>query len=109
MNEQEVREIAEAAFKGKFPDVKLHRVNVWPDAGFEDDSPTVDMSIIYDGKYEQLNAAGLGDVILEVVDKAYYGVEDALGFPCLHFSPRPSLNAVGATWPRCDAPARSER
>ena len=91
MTEQQIREIAEAAFKGKFPDVELHRVNVWPDAGFEDDSPTVDVSIIYDGKYEQLNAAGLGDVILEVADKAYYEVEDTLGLPCLHFFPKAEL------------------
>ena len=91
MNEQEVREIAEAAFKGKFPDVKLHRVNVWPDAGFEDDSPTVDVSIIYDGKYEQLNAHGLLEVVTEVVDKAYREIEHNLGFPCLHFFPKAEL------------------
>ena len=53
MTEQEIREIAEAAFKDEFPDVKLDRVNVWPGFGFEDDSPVVDVSIIYDGKYEQ--------------------------------------------------------
>ena len=62
MNEQQVREIAEAAFRGRFPDVKLHRVNVWPGADFEDDSPAVDVNIIYDGKYEQLNARGLSRV-----------------------------------------------
>jgi len=47
MTEQQIREIAEAAFKRQFPDVELNRVNVWPDTGFEDDSPTVDVSIIY--------------------------------------------------------------
>ena len=30
MNEQQIREIAETAFKRQFPDVKLARVNVWP-------------------------------------------------------------------------------
>ena len=45
MTEQQIREIAEAAFKCKFPHVKLHRVNVWPGFGFEDDSPVVDVSI----------------------------------------------------------------
>ena len=91
MTEQEIREIAEVAFKGAFPDVKLDRVNVWPGFGFEDDSPVVDVSIIYDGKYEQLNARGLLDVQREVVDKAYREVEDDLGFPCLHFYSKPSL------------------
>ena len=91
MTEQDVREIAEAAFKSKFPTVKLHRVNVWPDAGFEDDSPTVDVSIIYDGKYEQLNARGLAEVVTEVVDKAYREFEHNLGFPCLHFFPKAAL------------------
>ena len=88
MTEQEVREIAETAFKGKFPDVKLHRVNVWPGFGFEDDSPVVDVSIIYDGKYEQLNPHGLVEVLTEVVAKAFWEMEDNLGFPCLHFFPK---------------------
>ena len=91
MTEQQIREIAEAAFKAKFPEVKLHRVNVWPDTGFEDDSPTVDVSIIYEGEYEQLNGRGLSDVLTEVVDKAYRGVEHHLGFPCVHFFSKPEL------------------
>ena len=91
MTEEQVRGIAEAAFKGKFPDVKLHRVNVWPGFGFEDDSPVVDVSIIYDGKYEQLNARGLSEVLTEVVDKAYREVEHNLGFPCVHFFPKAEL------------------
>ena len=91
MTEQEVREIAGTAFKGKFPEVKLHRVNVWPDAGFEDDSPTVDVNIIYDGKYEQLNAHGLLKVLSEVVSKAYREVEDDLGFPCVRFFSKAEL------------------
>ena len=91
MTEQQIREIAAAAFKGKFPDVKFHRVNVWLDVDFEDDSPAVDVSIIYDGKYEQLNARGLGEVLSEVVAKAYREVEDDLGFPCVHFFSKPAL------------------
>ena len=61
MNEQQIRRIAETAFKRQFPDVKLARVNVWPGVGFEDDSPVVDVHIIYDGRYEQSNADGLLD------------------------------------------------
>ena len=85
MTEQQIREIAETAFKRQFPDVKLVRVNVWPSVGFEDDSPVVDVHIIYDGKYEQLNADGLLGVLSEVADKAYYEVDDDLGFPCPSF------------------------
>ena len=81
MNEQRIREIAERAFKRQFPDVKLARVNVWPGVGFEDDSPVVDVHIIYDGKYEQLNADGLLDAQGEVVDKAY----------CVHFFAKSDL------------------
>ena len=91
MTEQQIREIAETAFKRQFRDVKLARVNVWPGFGFEDDSPVVDVHIIYDGKYEQLNGDGLGDVLLEVVDKAYYEVEDDLGFPCVRFFAKSEL------------------
>ena len=85
MNEQQIREIAETAFKRQFPDVKLVRVNVWPGVGFEDDSPVVDVHIIYDAKYEQLNADGLLGVLSELADKAYYEVDDDLGFPCPRF------------------------
>ena len=91
MTEQDIREIAEQAFKRQFPDVELNRVNVWPDTGFEDDSPTVDVSIIYEGKYEQLNGRGLSEVLTEVVDKAYRGAEHNLGFPCVHFFSKPEL------------------
>ncbi len=91
MTEQEIREIAEAAFKDEFPDVKLDRVNVWPGFGFEDDSPVVDVSIIYDGKYEQLNGLGISKVLTEVVSKAFWEVEDDLGFPCVHFFSKPEL------------------
>ena len=66
-------------------------MNVWPDFGFEDDSSVVDVSIIYNGNYEQLNAAGLGDVLLEVIAKAYRKVKDNLGFPCVHFFAKSEL------------------
>ena len=91
MTEQEIRKIAEAAFKDKFPNVELDRVNVWPSVGFEDDSPVVDISFIYEGKYEQLNGRGLSEVHTEIVDKAYRAVEDDLGFPCVHFYSKPEL------------------
>ena len=85
------REIAERAFKRQFPAVKLARVNVWPGLGFEDDSPAVDVHIIYDDKYEQLNAHGLLKVLSEVISKAYREVEDDLGFPCVRFFSKAEL------------------
>ena len=91
MTEQEIREIAERAFKRQFPDVELTRVNVWPGVAFEDDSPVVDVSIIYEGKYEQLNARGVTKVLSEIAGKTYYEVEDDLGFPLIHFFSKPEL------------------
>ena len=70
MTKQQIRGIVKTAFMCKFPDVKLHLVNIWPGVGFGDDSPAVDVSIIYDGKDEQLNACGLSDELSEVAAKA---------------------------------------
>ena len=90
MNERQIREIAEAAFKRHFGDVKLIRVNVKP--GFDhDEDPKVDVKIIYDGKYEQLNGAGLVRVQSDIVSKAWREVEDDLGFPCVHFIAKSGL------------------
>ena len=90
MNEQQIREIAETAFKRYFGDVKIVRVNVWP--GFDHyDDPKVDVKIIYDGKYEQLKGMGPLRVHSEIVDKAWREVEDDLGFPCVHFIAKSDL------------------
>ena len=89
MDEQQIREIAEAAFKRYFEDIGVFRVNVRP--GFDhDEDPVVDVTIIYDGKYEQLNGAGLVRVQSEIITKAWREVadEDDLGFPCVHFLPK---------------------
>ena len=55
----------------------------------------VDVHIIYDAKYEQLNASGLVNVMSEVADKAYYEVEDDLSFPCTSFFAKSEMG-------RCD-------
>ena len=91
MNEQRIREIAEAAFKRHFGEVGVFRVDVRPGFGFEDDSPVVDVTIIYDGEYEQLNGEGLLWVHSAIVDKAWREVEDDMGFPCIHFIPKSSI------------------
>ena len=84
MNEQTIRDVAERAFKARFADVKVVRINVRPRFDHDDD-PVVDVNIIYDGKYEQLNPAGLLRVRSEVVTKTWRQVEDDLGFPLVHF------------------------
>ena len=91
MNEQQVGEIAEAAFKSHFGDVKLLRVNVRRGFDYDPDDPMVDVAIIYDGKYEQLNGVGLVDVQTEIVSKVWREAEDSPGFPLVHFLPRSSL------------------
>ena len=90
MDEQQIREIAETAFKGSFGDVKVVRVNVRP--GFDhDDDPVVDVKIIYDGKYEQLNGPGLLRVQSEIVSKVWREVEDSPGWPHVHFIARSDI------------------
>ena len=91
MNEQQVGEIAEAAFKSHFGDVKLLRVNVRRDFDYDPDDPMVDVTIIYDGKYEQLNGVGLLDVQTEIVSKVWREAEDSPGFPLVHFLPKSEL------------------
>ena len=50
MNERQIREIAETAFHRYFGAIEVFRVDVRPGYGFEDDSPVVDVTIIYEGK-----------------------------------------------------------
>ena len=57
MNRQQIREIAEIAFKTQFSDVDVVRVDVKERLDHDED-PVVDVGIIYDGKYEQLNGSG---------------------------------------------------
>ena len=90
MNEQLICEIAKTAFKACFSDVEVVRVNVRPRLDHDED-PVVDVSIIYDGRYEQLNGAGLLRVQSEIVSKAWREVEDDLGFPLVHFIAKSTL------------------
>ena len=91
MNEQQIREIAETAFKRHFGDVEVVRVNVLPKLSFQDDSPVVDVKIIYDGKFEQLTGEGLLRVHSDIVSKTWREVEDDLGFPILYLIPKSEL------------------
>ena len=83
MNEQQVREVAEAAFKRHFGDVEIVRINVRQGLDFEDDSPAVDVNIIYDDESGQVTGRGFLSVLSEVVDKTWREGKDDLGYPYL--------------------------
>lgn len=89
MNNQEVREIAETAFKARFGDIEIVRISVKP--GFDHyDEPLVDVRIIYDGEVEQLGGDGILAVISELVDKIWEA-EDSPGWPQVHFISKSDL------------------
>ena len=90
MNEQQVGDIAEAAFRARFGDVKVVCVNVRSGFDHEDD-PVVDVNIIYDAKYERLKGGGLPEVRSEIIDKVWRGTKDSPGFPLVHFIPKSEI------------------
>ena len=83
MNEQEVREIAAAAFKARFRDIDIICVNV--KHGFDHcDDPALDVTIIYDGEFEQLNGEGILGLQSELIEKVWEEVEDSPVWPYIH-------------------------
>ena len=84
MNEQEMREIVETAFKARFGDVELVCINVKPGVDFDGD-PMVDINIIYDGKVEQLDGEGILRVNHEVDTKFDADSKAYPGWPLLHY------------------------
>lgn len=91
MNRQQIREIAETAFKTQFSDVEVVRVDVKERLDHDED-PVVDVGIVYDGKYEQLNGTGLLRVQSDIISKAWQEVEDDIGFPLVHFFAKSSVS-----------------
>ena len=90
MNDEQIREIAETAFRSHFGDIEVFRVNIR--RGFDqEDDPVVDVNIIYDGKYEQLNGDGLLDVDMEISNKVWRDAEDSPGWPHVHFIPKSEI------------------
>ena len=88
MDEQELREIAEAAFKHQFGDIDIIRVNIRQGVGFEDDSPIVDVDIIYDDESGPVTGRGFVRVLSELVDRAWREGKDDLGWPSLNLIPK---------------------
>ena len=90
MNHQQVRDIAEAAFKARFGDVGIISINVKP--GFDHyDDPLVDVKIIYDAAYEDLSTEGTMSVRSEIVDKVWVAAQDSPGYPYIHFIAKSDL------------------
>ena len=84
MNEQQVREIAETAFKARFDNIEVVSVNVKP--GFDHyDDPLVNVKIIYDGTVEQLGGEGMLRVLSEIIEKVWEEAEDSPVWPQVHF------------------------
>ena len=84
MNDRQVRDIAEAAFKARFGDVGIVSINVKP--GFDHyDDPVVDVKIIYDAAYEDLSTEGTMSVQSEIIDKVWREAEDVPVWPQVHF------------------------
>ena len=96
MNHQQVRDIAEAAFKARFGDIDIVSINIEP--GFDHcDDPLVDVNIIYDAKVEQLIAGDTMEVRSEIIDKVWRDAEDSPGWPHVHFIAKSDLEEDPAT------------
>ena len=83
MDEQQLREIAEAAFKRQFGDIEIVRIDVRQRLDHDDD-PVVDVDIFYDDECGQVTGRGYSRVALEVLDKTWHEGKDDLGYPLVH-------------------------
>ena len=80
MDEQQLREIAEAAFKRQFADIEIVRINIRQRLDHDDD-PVVDVDIYYDDECGQVTGRGYSRVRSEVLDKTWCEGKDDLGYP----------------------------
>ena len=80
MDEQQLREIAEVAFKRQFADIEIVRINIRQRLDHDDD-PVVDVDIYYDDECGQVTGRGYSRVALEVLDKTWCEGKDDLGYP----------------------------
>ena len=95
MNIEQVGDIAEAAFKARFGDIDIVNVNVKP--GFDHyNDPLVDVKIIYDAAYEDLNVEGTMSVRSEIVEKVWRDAQDSPGYPFVHFIAKSDIDRRNA-------------
>ena len=94
MNEQQMRETAEVAFKARFPGIGIV-VNVTP--GFDHyDDPLMDVRIIYDAAYEDLNIEDKMSVRSEIIDKVWSETEDSPIWAQVHFIAKSDIDRRNA-------------
>ena len=93
MDNQQVRDIAETAFKARFGDIGIV-IDVKP--GFDHyDDPLVDVKIVYDAAYEDLSTADTMRVQSEIIDKVWREADDAV-WPQVHFIAKSDLEETAA-------------
>ena len=90
MNEQQICEIAEKAFKAHFSDFEIVQIDVEQRLDHDGDK-VVDVNIYCDGKNGFARGSGLLRVQSEIVSKAWDEVEDDFGFPLVHFYSKSAL------------------
>lgn len=100
MNHQQVRDIAEAAFKARFGDIGIVSIDVKP--GFDHcDDPMLDVRIVYDAEVERLIAPDkVPDMVRvrsEIVEKVWAAAENSPGYPYIHFIAKSDLEEDPAT------------
>ena len=83
MDEHQLREIAEMAFKRQFADIDVVGINIRQRLDHEEE-PVVDVDIYYDDECGQLTGRGYSRVASEVLDKTWYEGKDNLGYPLVH-------------------------
>lgn len=94
INEAQIREIAESAFRAHFTGIDIVRVDVKPRLDHDGD-PVVDVKFVCDGDYEQLTGERLLRVQHEIVSKAWQEVEKDIGFPIVNFIAKSDLEHLG--------------
>ena len=90
IDEQQIRETAEIAFKTHFSDFEIVRIDVEPTLDHDGDK-VVDVNIYCDSKKGLARGPGLSRVQSEIASKAWRDVEDDLGFPLVHFYSKSTL------------------
>ena len=90
MNHEEVREIAEAAFKAHFADIDIVSIDIEP--GFDHyDDPLVEVWIVYDAAFEDLRTENIVRVRSEIIDKVWRDAKESPGWPQVHFVAKSDL------------------
>ena len=93
MDEETIREIAEAAFRRYFGHVELVRLNIRQGLDHDGD-PIVDLRFVYDDKRGKVGSLG-GDGVLRLLDDVHsqFQADPARdpGFPMPHFIARSEL------------------